>query len=122
MKTITRTSIILFFVAIVVATTYALGTSEWADELLPTGRQLGSGGRNQSDSSSQESGQGFRRGQKEGSGSGGHNHADLEGAINSLSMTEFLKTLVPFAIIIVAVSYVRKALDSVRRKRRRSTA
>lgn len=122
MKTIARTSIILFFVAIVVATTYALGTSEWADEFLPSGRQLGSGGRSQADSSSQESGQGFRRGQREGSGSGGHNHADLEGVINILSMTEFLKTLIPFAVIIAGVSCIRRAFDSVRRKRYQSTA
>jgi hypothetical protein len=122
MRTITRTLIILFFVAIVVVGIYFLGTSDWADEFLPTGRQLGSGGRNQADSSSQESGQGFRHGQKEGSSSGGHNHADLEGTIDILSMTEFLKTLIPFAIIIAVVSYVRRLLNSARRKRRRSTA
>ncbi len=122
MKTITRTLIILFFVAIVAVGIYFLGTSDWADEFLPAGKQLGRGGRNLIVLSSQESGQGFRHGQNEGPGSGEHNHADLKGSINPLSMTEFLKTLIPFAIIIAVVSYVRGLLNTARRKRRRSTA
>jgi uncharacterized membrane protein len=121
LKTIARTLIILFFVAVVVAGTYAFSTTAWADELAPAGRQFG-GGRNQAGSSSEEAGQGqgYRRGQNDGSGGGRGIHFDMEGAIDSSTITAFLKTLVPFTIIIVAVNLVRNAHDSLRRKRRRS--
>jgi hypothetical protein len=124
MKTVARTLIILFFVAVVVAGTYAFSTTDWADELTPTGRQLGGGGRDQADSSSEETGQGqgHRRGQigESGGGGGGGNHFDMEGNVNTSTMTEFLQTLVPLTIIIVVFTLVRKAYDSIRRKRRRS--
>jgi hypothetical protein len=119
MKIIIRKLIILFFVAIVVAGTYALGTSNGANAFVPTGGQFGGWGRNQTDFFSQEDGHGFRRGQYLGSGGGDQNHFDMEGTINSLTIFEFLKTLIPFTIIIAFVSLMRKALDSARRKRKR---
>jgi hypothetical protein len=119
MKTFTRTLIILFFVAVVVAGIYAFSTTAWADQLAPSGRQLGGGGGNQTDSSSNEEGQGFRHGQNGGGGQGQHDHFDMQGTLNTSTLTEFLKTLVPLTVIIVGVSLVRKAHSAIRRNRRR---
>lgn len=119
MKTITRTLIILFFVAVVVAGIYAFSTTDWANALAPSGRQLGGGGGNQTDSSTNEAGQGHRHGQGAGSGGGEHDHFDMEGVVNSSTIADFLKTLVPLTVIIVVVSLIRKAHDAIRRKRRR---
>lgn len=124
MKTILRTLIILFFVALVVAGVYAFSTTAWANELALGGRQLGGGEGNQTDSLSNEEGlgQGRRRGQGGGAGGGEHVHFDMAGTVNSFTLVQFLKTLVPFAIIIVVVNLVRKTLDSIRKRRRRSAA
>ncbi|MGD8457394.1 MAG: hypothetical protein PVF83_13515 [Anaerolineales bacterium] len=120
MKTILRTLIILFFAALVVAGVYAISTTAWANELAPSGKRLGSGEGIQDDSLSDEEGlgQGRRRGQ--GGAGGEHVHYDMEGTVNSFTLIQFLKTLIPLAIIIVVVNLIRKTLDTVRKKRRRS--